>query len=101
MKKLLTRIDASEYLRETYGISRTVTTLNRLATEGGGPPFRRHGRRVFYEAKEIDAWVKDTLTPNAPSTAEHNQYERQKIKAIVKELFPHHLCFHCYPYASN
>jgi predicted DNA-binding transcriptional regulator AlpA len=42
---------ASEYI----GLS--VSTLNKLRVFGGGPIFLKLGRRVAYDAADLDAWL--------------------------------------------
>ncbi len=55
----LSRVDASEYLKQRHGISRTSGTLAKLAVIGGGPKFRRSvgARPVVYDVAELDAWA--------------------------------------------
>ncbi len=31
-------------------------TLEKMRCEGGGPPFRKHGRLVFYHEDDLRAW---------------------------------------------
>jgi excisionase family DNA binding protein len=38
------------------GLSRR--TLEKMRAEGGGPPFRRHGRYIRYHIDELDNWSK-------------------------------------------
>ncbi|MCQ2965630.1 MAG: DNA-binding protein [Alphaproteobacteria bacterium] len=68
--KLLSRKEASEYLLQK-GISRTVSSLNKLATIGGGPKFHKFGNtRVYYLDNELDEWVELMLSKALSSTAE-------------------------------
>jgi hypothetical protein len=46
----LTTDRAGEYL----GLS--PKTLEKLRVTGGGPRFRKHGRRVVYRLDDLDAW---------------------------------------------
>jgi len=66
----LTRSDASSYLRERHGISRTVGTLAKLAVIGGGPSFRKVGARgVLYEVAELDRWAESIISAPRNSTS--------------------------------
>lgn len=67
----LSRRDASAYLLQRHGISRTVSTLAKLAVVGGGPRFRKVGlRQVVYDASDLDAWVTSILSEPLYSTSE-------------------------------
>ena len=66
----LGRADASLYLRNTWGISRTPKTLAKLAVVGGGPAFRKDGRFPLYEIESLDEWAREQLTESVRSTAE-------------------------------
>lgn len=72
MSRLLSRNEASGYLKDEHGIARKPSTLAKLACVGGGPKFRRDGRRPLYAQEDLDAWADATLTPPAASTAEHD-----------------------------
>ena len=37
-------------------VSLSKYTLERKRVTGGGPPFRKHGRHVFYHIDDLDAW---------------------------------------------
>jgi hypothetical protein len=66
----LTRADASSYLRDRHGISRTAGTLAKLAVIGGGPSFRRVGSRgVIYDVTELDRWAESLLSEPLTSTS--------------------------------
>jgi len=43
--------EAAQYARMGY------STLNKMRTHGGGPPFVRPSRRVLYATKDLDAWL--------------------------------------------
>jgi hypothetical protein len=61
------------YLRNFWGISRTPTTLAKLAVMGGGPRFMHAGRKPLYPPDELDAWAGALLSPlkDSTSTVEH------------------------------
>ncbi len=64
------RKEASTYLLETWGISRTPKTLAKLAVIGGGPPMCYDGRIPLYPVDSLDAWARSILSPLVNSTAE-------------------------------
>ena len=66
----LRRNEASAYLRDEWGISRTPKTLAKLATIGGGPPFEKDGRFPLYTPPMLDIWARSQLSPLVHSTAE-------------------------------
>lgn len=67
----LSRVEASAYLLEHHGISRKVSTLARFACTGGGPAFRKAGKRhVVYERAELDRWARSILSEPLASTSE-------------------------------
>lgn len=49
---LLKTDEAAEFLRTTTG------TLANLRCEGTGPPYLKIGRRILYEASELEAWLR-------------------------------------------
>lgn len=65
----LRRQPAGEYLRETYGFG-SHRTLAKLASVGGGPPFRKAGPRiVLYERTELDEWALSRVSAPIRHTA--------------------------------
>ena len=64
--RYLTTKQAAEYLRLSH------YSLEKMRSRGGGPRFRRHGRRVVYAVVELDAWsdarVMDSTGDNDPNT---------------------------------
>jgi len=68
-KELLRREEAAKYLRENYGFPCAANYLRYLATQGGGPAFRRIGRWPVYERADLDAWAHQRMTPKVTSTA--------------------------------
>jgi hypothetical protein len=41
-------------------IGLSVRHLERMRSQRDGPPFRRHGRFVFYHIDDLDAWSRST-----------------------------------------
>ena len=66
--QLLTTRQVSEEL-ERRGISRSVSTLEKLRCRGGGPPFRRFGRDVRYPKSCLESWIEAMLSAPMRSTA--------------------------------
>jgi len=66
----LRRDEASRYLNDGWGISRTQKTLAKLAVTGGGPAFRKDGRFPLYETDALDEWARAQLSEQVYSTAE-------------------------------
>ena len=66
----LRRKEASTYLRDQWGITRTPNTLAKLAVIGGGPPFEKDGRIPLHTEEGLDEWARSQLSPVVRSTAE-------------------------------
>ena len=64
------RAEASDYLKETWGIERKPATLAKLACLGGGPHFQIAGRVPLYPEPELDAWARSILSPLKTSTSD-------------------------------
>ncbi|MCC8956134.1 hypothetical protein H8B02_22685 [Bradyrhizobium sp. Pear77] len=69
-RKLLRRQAASQYLFDVYGLSRSPSTLAKLAVIGMGPAFRRIGRIPFYAPTDLDEWVTAALSAPMRSSSE-------------------------------
>lgn len=68
-RPLIERDKAADYLT-SIGCRISKTTLDSLATRGGGPAFMRSGRRPVYDPDDLDAWARSRLSPKVTSTAE-------------------------------
>ncbi len=68
----LSRKEAEIYLAKKYGRVGGVTakTLAKLATVGGGPSFRKFGRRVGYFPSDLDTWVAGRTSRAMNNTSE-------------------------------
>ncbi len=67
----LRRAEASKYLMENWGISRTPATLAKMAVHGGNSPkFQHIGKIPYYPIEELDAWVKSISSPLKNSTSD-------------------------------
>lgn len=63
--------EASAYMGDRYGRHSAPkhTTLSKLRCIGGGPIFRKVGKRVVYYARDLDAWMQSRLSLPVPSTS--------------------------------
>ena len=55
-KRFLSRAETAEYLN-SIGVRIAAGTLAKLASTGGGPPYRRILNRALYERVLLDEWV--------------------------------------------
>ena len=60
-KQYLDRREAAEYV-ESKGLPLRWTTLQKFATVGGGPVYRRFGRKAVYTRQDLDAWIAQRLS---------------------------------------
>ena len=67
-QRYLTNDEAADYLRLS------PRTLEKQCVIGGGPKFRKFGRRVMYAVADLDAWAADRSfeTTSDPEYAEHH-----------------------------
>ena len=68
-QRLLSRVEAAEYLA-AKGQPVAVATLAKYATIGGGPTFRKFGRRVRYSPEALDNWATEKLSVPRCSTSD-------------------------------
>ncbi len=66
--RYLDRAEAAEYLA-TRGLRVAKGTLQKLATVGGGPIYRRFGHRAVYQAADLDTWAQAKLSAPRCSTS--------------------------------
>lgn len=67
-EKYLDRNEAAVYLTER-GLRVSKNTLQKWATTGGGPIYRRFGLRAVYVASELDSWAAQKMTAPRQSTS--------------------------------
>lgn len=68
--KLMTRKETARHLKAVYGISMSPMTLDTLASQGGGPRYAKFGRRVYYDAMDIEDWVRKRISRKFSSTSD-------------------------------
>ncbi|WP_273725073.1 hypothetical protein [Brucella gallinifaecis] len=66
----LRRKDVPEYLRTKHGIDISRSTLEKLATNGGGTAMQYQGRFPLYHKADLDVWAEQKLSPSVRSTSE-------------------------------
>lgn len=69
MPEYLTRPEAADYLT-ARGLIVSKTTLQKFATAGGGPLYRRFGNRTVYTVADLDAWADKKLSAPRSSTSD-------------------------------
>jgi hypothetical protein len=69
-RALLSTKAASEYLRDRWGLKRSVRTLQQMRRDGDGPRYRRSGNDVVYAPVALDLWVRERFGTEVRSTAE-------------------------------
>jgi hypothetical protein len=55
---------------ELHGYKVAPATLAKLASTGGGPPFRKFGRKPIYAPSDLLAWAEARCTGPVRSTSE-------------------------------
>jgi hypothetical protein len=70
------RKEASAYLREAWGITRTPSTLAKAAVTGSGPVIEYDGRTPLYPQDGLDDFARLRLSPRVRRTSERRNVER-------------------------
>lgn len=70
LQKYLDRREAAEYLTIQRGLHVTRNTLQKFATIGGGPIYRRFGTRAVYTVDDLNTWADAKLSTPRASTSE-------------------------------
>jgi hypothetical protein len=69
--RMLRRVEAAQYVRDTHNIPCSPKTLAKLAcVSSEGPPFRLAGRFPLYPVSGLDAWARAKIGPLVRSTSE-------------------------------
>lgn len=64
--EFLTRKEAADRLTQR-GLRTSASTLQKWATTGGGPPYRRYGILAVYRRDDLDEWADTKM--GAPRTS--------------------------------
>lgn len=67
--KYLQRREAARYLTEERGLPTAFTYLQKLATVGGGPEYRRFGKYAVYTQDALDRYADGKLSGPRGSTS--------------------------------
>lgn len=68
--RYLERPEAANYLTEKRGLRISKNTLQKMATVGGGPIYRRFGIRAVYTVSDLNVWADAKLSTPRSSTSE-------------------------------
>jgi hypothetical protein len=80
------RVDASKYLLEAWGISRTPKTLAKEAVNGGGPVMEYDGRIPLYTTNSLDEYATRALSAPVKSTAEHRMQKPTETHTLLNPV---------------
>ncbi len=61
-KRYISREEAADYLTNTLGLQVSKTTLQKWVTTGGGPAYRRFGKRAVYLTQDLNEWAERKLS---------------------------------------
>jgi len=64
------RSEVPAYLMDKHGIPVALATLNKMASQGGGPTMQYSGRIPLYHVDDLDRWANERLTKPVASTSE-------------------------------
>lgn len=67
-KTYLTRAEAADYITR-MGAKTSKHTLQKFATTGGGPVYRRFGKCALYTRDDLDAWIAERMSAPMRSTS--------------------------------
>jgi hypothetical protein len=67
-KAYLTRAEAADYCA-SKGTPVAKNTLQKFATAGGGPIYRRFGNKALYTRDDLDAWLSKKISAPMQSTS--------------------------------
>jgi hypothetical protein len=83
--RLLSRKEAAAFLCE-HGYRVAVASLNKWASVGGGPKFRKFGRRPLYAPSDLLAWAEGRTTVPVSSTSEGDLIAREADAARTRAM---------------
>ena len=76
----------SALLKDEFNIDRKSSTLVRLRCTGGGPPFHRINRDVYYKPSAVRQWAIELISPPLRSTSDTAPATRRRRR--VADLPP-------------
>lgn len=69
-KRYINREQAAQYLTDNLGLQVSKNTLQKWVTTGGGPAYRRFGKRAVYLEQDLNEWAERKLSaPRLSSSA--------------------------------
>jgi len=69
-QRYISREEAAQYLTNDLGLRVSKNTLQKWVTTGGGPVYRRFGKRAVYLIEDLQAWAESKLSaPRKSSSA--------------------------------
>jgi len=60
--RYISREEAAQYLTEQRGLKVSKNTLQKWVTTGGGPAYRRFGKRAVYLIDDLNDWAERKLS---------------------------------------
>lgn len=60
--RYINREEAAQYLTEQRGLAVSKNTLQKWVTTGGGPAYRRFGKRAVYLVEDLNDWAERKLS---------------------------------------
>lgn len=60
--RYINREEAAQYLTEQRGLPVSKNTLQKWVTTGGGPAYRRFGKRAVYLVNDLNEWAERKLS---------------------------------------
>ena len=76
---------AAKYLLDHHGTPTAERSLHKLASIGGGPPYRKWGKIRVYETEDLDAWVESRLSQKVGSSSELGMVSDTGASAVRAE----------------
>ena len=67
--RYLSRVQAAKYCQER-GLDTTEKSLATYAVRGGGPAYRKWGRKPVYLPRDLDRWIAERLGALRATTTE-------------------------------
>ena len=65
-------LDTETAATRTYGVDAqpgATRRLEDLRRRGGGPPYVKHGRKVYYRPQDLEAWIEGEIVKSTADAA--------------------------------